>query len=404
MPCLNPQRPVAASRESAARLAGARTPRLLVRGVNWLGDAIMTTPALLRLREALPHAHLALLTHEKLADLWRHHPALDQVLTFATRDSVFGIARRLRGEQFDTALLFPNSLRSALEAWLARIPRRIGGAWPWRNRLLTHVVPPRPDEIRMRKRPVAEIRRLVRAAEGAGGAAGQSDLAPRIPEPSPSVHQLHHYLHLAATLGASRAPVAPRIGITPDEVAAARHEFQLAPDLRWLGLNPGAEYGPAKRWPAERFIAVAREAAAWPGWGIVLFGGSGDLGIAEAIEAATPSARSVVRNLAGRTSLRQLCGALRCCEVLLTNDTGPMHLAGALGTPVVALFGSTSPELTGPGLPGDPRYRILRVPVPCAPCFRRTCPIDFRCLNRLDVDGVTTAIRAVTLGHASPCS
>jgi heptosyltransferase-2 len=370
--------------------------RLLVRGVNWLGDAVMTTPALLRLREAQPQAHLTLLTHEKLAELWRHHPAINQVLTFSARDSVLAVGRRLRGERFDTALLFPNSPRSALEVWLARIPRRIGGAWPWRNWLLTEVVPPHRGEIKMRKRSVAEVRRRVSEVTQPGGTAGASEFEPQTADFDRAVHQLHHYLHLASVLGASREPVAPRLEVVPGEVEAARQRFQLTPDLRWLGLNAGAEYGPAKRWPVEKFIAVAREAAAWPGWGIALFGGRGDLPIVGALTAALRPPPSALRNLAGRTSLRELCAALRCCEVLLTNDTGPMHVAAALGTPVVALFGSTSPELTAPGLPGDRRQRILKARVPCAPCFRRGCPIDFRCMNRLTVGEVLEAICGVS--------
>jgi heptosyltransferase-2 len=375
--------------------------------VNWLGDAVMTTPALVRLREAQPEGHLTLLTHEKLADLWQHHPALDQVLTFSAQDTVFSLSRRLRSEPFEVALLFPNSPRSALEVWLARIPRRIGGAWPWRNGLLTDIIPPRTGEVRMRKRSAAEVRRLVATANAtplsAHGAALRpltSDLSPRpshlVPVTSslsPASHQLCHYLHLAAALGASTVPVAPQLHVTASEVEAARQRFQLAPDRRWLGLNAGAEYGPAKRWPIERFIEVAREVAAWPGWGIVLFGGQGDLSITQAVETAFHPPPANLRNLAGQTSLRELCAALRCCEVLLTNDTGPMHVAAAVGTPVVALFGSTSPELTGPGLPGDPRHQILRARVPCAPCFLRECPIDSRCMSALSVGEVIEALR-----------
>jgi heptosyltransferase-2 len=100
----------------------------------------------------------------------------------------------------------------------------------------------------------------------------------------------------------------------------------------------------------------------------------------------------MARNLAGQTTLRELMAVLKAARVLLTNDTGPMHVAAALGTPVIALFGSTSPELTGPGLPGDPRHRVLRGAAPCAPCFRRICPIDFRCMTRLGTDAVVAAV------------
>ena len=166
-----------------------------------------------------------------------------------------------------------------------------------------------------------------------------------------------------------------------------------------FGLNPGAEYGSAKRWPAEHFVAAAREVQSRTGCLWVLFGGPGDVALAGEIErslASNASRRKGARvvNLAGRTTLRQLCAALRACRVVLTNDTGPMHLAAAVGTRVVALFGSTSPELTGPGLPGDPRHRLLRTDVPCRPCFRRECPIDFRCLRGLAPAAVVEQIQS----------
>ncbi len=125
---------------SPAARAPARPRRLLVRGVNWLGDAVMTTPALLRLREALPDTRITLLTHEKLADLWTHHPAVDSVLTFTAKDSVLAVARKLRAESFDAALLLPNSARVALEAAAARIPHRIGYAGGGRSLLLTQSI------------------------------------------------------------------------------------------------------------------------------------------------------------------------------------------------------------------------------------------------------------------------
>src|SRR6185436_3455826 len=135
--------------------------RILVRGVNWLGDAVMTTPALQRLREAHPRAHLALLTPAKLAELWTHHPDVDQVLTWPGGEGVRAVARRLQGLDFTVALVLPNSPRSAIEMWLAGIPRRVGHARPWRNLFLTERVAPPPHAMVMRKRAVAEIRKLI---------------------------------------------------------------------------------------------------------------------------------------------------------------------------------------------------------------------------------------------------
>jgi heptosyltransferase-2 len=150
-----------------------------------------------------------------------------------------------------------------------------------------------------------------------------------------------------------------------------------------VGVNPGAEYGPAKRWPIENYLAAAREIHRRTGCGWLVLGGANDARAAGKLEASLSCSKAPVVNLAGRTSLRELCAVLKVCRLVLTNDTGPMHLAAALGTPVVAPFGSTSPELTGPGLPGNDLHRVITAGVPCSPCFRRTCPIDFRCMTQI---------------------
>ena len=367
--------------------------RILVRGVNWLGDAVMTTPALLRLRERFPSAHLALLTPDKLLDLWRHHPAIDETIGFAPGEGVFSVGRRLRAGEFDLALVLPNSPRSALETRLARIPQRVGFARPWRNLFLTRAVEVPAGVTGMRKRPVGEIRKLTAAG---AGLRPTSESAPSS-STTAAFHQLHAYLRLAAALGANPEPLAPRLVVGPEEIESARTRFGMGGIAGpILGLNPGAEYGPAKRWPAERFAAVVREIRRQTGCVWILFGGPADGQVAGQIESAAQGVaplRDALRNLAGRTSLRELMALLKLCRVLLTNDSGPMHVAAALGTPVVAPFGSTSPELTAPGLPGDPRHRLLKSDAPCSPCFRRDCPIDFRCMTGIRVDRVADAVR-----------
>jgi heptosyltransferase-2 len=161
-------------------------------------------------------------------------------------------------------------------------------------------------------------------------------------------------------------------------------------------LNPGAEYGPAKRWPMEKFIAAASEIQKRTNCTWLVFGGQADVEIASRIESAMASPPSAIWNLAGKTSLRELMTLLKICRVLLTNDSGPMHVAAALGTPVVVPFGSTSPELTGPALPGDPQHRLLKSDAPCSPCFLRECPIDFRCLNGISAERVVEAVLQIT--------
>jgi heptosyltransferase-2 len=361
--------------------------RILVRGANWLGDAVMTTPALLRLRERFPEAHITLLTPEKLRGLWLatpkpgegglHHPAINEVATIEAGAGLFSVGRKLQDGNFDLALVLPNSPRAALEVWLAKIPRRIGYARPWRNWFLTQAIPTRPGHAQMRKRPVAEIRALV---------SGNSEFRIQKPEFHASAHQIHEYLHLVATLGANPEPLAPALVVTPEEVTAAKKKFGLDQITNPIfGLNPGAEYGPAKRWPADRFIAAAREIQRQTNCAWLLLGGVAETALAGQMASA-------IYNLAGQTSLRELMALLKSCRVLLTNDTGPMHVAAALGTPVVVPFGSTSPELTGPGLPGDPSHRLLKSDAPCSPCFLRECPIDFRCMKGFSVERVVEAV------------
>jgi len=355
------------------------TENILVRSVNWLGDAVMSTPALMRLRQARPGARITLLSHEKLADIWEDQPFVDELLTFSGSESFWQVGRRLREKQFTVGVAFPNSIRSALELWRAGIPQRVGIARAGRSLLLTKVVPPGADEVKMRKRSVMEIRRCI-----------ATDSATTVY--SAAAHHVHHYLHLAAALGASPEIMSPRIEVSDDFVEKVRGKFGLTRvgGRPWFGLNPGAEYGPAKRWPAERFVAAARILQAKTRCRWLVFGGAGDRALAETITSDIARATGEPPlNLAGATSLRELAAALKICDLVLTNDSGPMHLAAAVSTPVVAVFGSTSPELTGPVF--SARAQVVRRPAPCSPCFRRECPIDLRCLRGIETEQVVAA-------------
>lgn len=365
----------------------SREEKILVRGLNWLGDAIMGTAALQRLREARPHASITLLSHEKLADLWRHQPFVDDLMTFSSQQSFWATARSLRARHFDLGLAFPNSIRSAMELWLARIPKRVGYARPFRSFLLTQAVAPRAESIPMRKRSDKEIARLVTS---------QSNTSSPIPN---SAHHVHDYLHLVGAVGASETPLPPQIVVTEAEMheTAAQFVLQLGDERPWFGLNPGAEYGPAKRWPADCFVAAALAVQRKTRCRWMIFGGGADQPVAEQIcqeiQRASGATIPVCLNLAGRTSLRQLAAALKICRLVITNDTGPMHLAGAVGTPVVVPFGSTSPEMTGPIF--YPNARVLKTTAPCSPCFRRVCPIDFRCLLQIEPQTVADAALSI---------
>jgi heptosyltransferase-2 len=229
---------------------------------------------------------------------------------------------------------------------------------------------------------------------------------PDAPPPT-NAHHIHQYLHLVAALGTNPEPLPPRLVVPETAVAEFVKKFRLG-EVRdgalWLGLNAGAEYGPAKRWPVDRFTETAIQVQRRTNCRWLIFGAKAEIETAARLTAhitraaeehAGPKAadsKPPVVNLAGATTLGELCAALKLCRVLLTNDSGPMHVAAALGTPVVVPFGSTSPELTGPGLPGDARHRLLRANAPCSPCFLRECPIDFRCMTGIAVERVVQGV------------
>jgi len=361
--------------------------KILIRSTNWLGDAVMTTPALQRLRQARPNSHIALLTPQKLAGLWEGQPFLDEVLSFSPSENIWEVGQRLRQNKFSAAIAFPNSVRSALELWLAGIPRRIGFRRGARGLFLSRAVFRRPEETPMHKRSDEEVRQLI----------ARGILPPPIPG---AAHHVHDYLKLTGELGASTDPLPPRIWVSEQQAAELmlRWPLQAVEGRPWFGLNPGAEYGPAKRWPAERFAAAAitlqkKTRCRW-----LLFGGRADQSTTQQINSEIQRAATEpdsVLNLAGQTTLPELAAALKICRLVLTNDTGPMHLAAAVGTPVIVLFGSTSPELTGPTF--SPSAQIVHNAVPCAPCFRRECPIDLRCLNGIKLAQVVEAALRVPI-------
>jgi lipopolysaccharide heptosyltransferase II len=309
--------------------------RILIRASNWLGDCVISIPAVRAIKRGRPDAQITILAPEKIAALWRLLPEADAVLSLGKK-SIWGAARLLRDNgQFDVGIVFPNSLRVALELWLAGIPRRVGYAGHQRRWLLNQVV--------------------------------------RRPEPDgPPPHQVEHYLHLARSLG---------VKAEEKEIALEGPASANGSRTR-LGLCPGAEYGPAKRWLPERFAEVAEKIAGeW-----VLFGTSKDEEYGAQIAAALGER---CLNLIGKTTLEELIDELRRCRLLLTNDTGTMHLATLLGVPVVAVFGSTEPKLTGPL---GTKNHVVRHQVECSPCFLRECPLDFRCMKAVSSEEVTQAI------------
>jgi heptosyltransferase-2 len=324
--------------------------RILIRGSNWLGDSVISMPAVRAIKAGRPDAHVTIAVPEKLVAVWKLLPEVDEVIGL-TSGSLLSAVRLIRRQpRFDVAVLFPNSLRTALEVWLARIPRRVGYRGHHRRWLVNQIM-------------TEPLKR------------------------GPIEHQVYRYLQIARELGgaADSPPVRMFLPRAKRNGATAK-----------IALCPGAEYGPAKRWLPERFAEVALAVSGQRPVQWILVGTSADKETGALIEAAV-GANCV--NRVGQTTLPELINELSECAVLLTNDTGTMHLATILGVPVVAVFGSTEPRLTGPLGTG---HRVIRHQVECSPCFLRECPIDFRCMKAVTVDEVADSVSSLLRIWESP--
>jgi len=313
--------------------------RILIRSSNWLGDAVMSVPAVRAIKNGRPDVHVTIAAPDKIAPMWKLIPEVDTIIPLPD-GSLLPVVRLLRQQlPFDVAILFPNSLRVAVESWLSGIPRRVGYRGHWRSWLVDQIV-----------------------------------REPR--KPGPPEHHSLRFLRIARECGAETSNIEVP---NPKQTANIQHQMLI-------GLCPGAEYGPAKRWLPERFAEAAAKITAQSSVQWILLGTKNDAAIGEQIAAAIGDH---CVNRIGQTTLDQLIDELRRCSLLLTNDTGTMHLAALLGVPVVAVFGSTEPRLTGPLGNG---HTILRHHVECSPCFLRECPIDFRCMKAVSADEVAGAV------------
>ncbi len=336
--------------------------KILVRATNWVGDAVMSIPALQAIRGRWPRADMAILARPPVAELYRGQGYADRLFIFehtGRHRGVWGrerLASELRRERFDVALLLQNAFEAAWIASRARIPVRIGYDCDARGFLLTRAVDvPRPGEV--------------------------------------PAHEAYYYLELLRRAGwIERLPAVEFIEIRVVSDALARAEEMLRQAGARAGafrvaLAPGAAYGSAKCWPAERFAALAGRLIAEFDADVILFGTASERVVAEKISAAMRH-RPVM--LVGDTSVGDLPALLGCCQLFIGNDSGAMHVAAAVGLPVVGIFGPTDPVGTAPV---TPRFTLVRQPVSCSPCFLRHCPVDHRCMTRIDVDAVYAAAR-----------
>jgi len=320
--------------------------KILVRATNWVGDAVMSLPALRALRQQLPHARISILAKPWVADLYRREPFCDDLIPYTPRTVAekWSAARALRPWRFDTAILLQNAFEAAAIAYVAGIPERIGYSRDGRGFLLTRAISvPKSGEI------------------------------PR--------HESFYYLELlrrAGILGELPQNDAIRLEGAPTARATGLDRFhQLGLGETVIGVSPGAAYGTAKRWLPERFAESANLVAGELGATVAIFGSKDERDLCSAVAA---SITTRVKNFAGETSLAEFIDLAAACRVYLTNDSGAMHIASALGVPTVAIFGATDDQTTGPT---GPLARVVREPVECSPCLKRECPIDHRCMTRV---------------------
>jgi heptosyltransferase-2 len=306
-------------------------PRILFVSPNWIGDALMAQPMLARLREKRPGSEVHMLAPEWVAPVARRMPEVDEVISVPFRHgalqlgSRWRLARMLKARAYDEAIVLPNTWKSALVPFLASIPTRTGYVGEARYGLLN----------RLHRKPERAMRR--------------------------------HYARLADA-DADNLPEV-RLRVDPPRIAATRQRFGI--QAAYAVLCPGAEYGPAKRWP---FFADLAARLSLP---VVLLGSANDRPAAEGIKGT---------NLVGKTTLDEAIDLIAGAELVVSNDSGLMHVAAALGRPLVALFGSSSPEKTPPQ---SAHSRVVWLKPECSPCFERECPLGhFKCMREMTVDMV----------------
>lgn len=330
--------------------------KILVRMPNWIGDFVMAIPVLHDLRKAYPKAEITALCTTPFVSLIKKDPNINDVIGFS-RDRRFfpktsmgaSLIGELRRRHFDTGVLLTNSFSSAFHFYLGNVKNRIGFHDANRKFLLNKGMD--------------------------------------FPERRKQQHLVITYKMLLAPLGIEISDTRPSLYLTDEEIENARNS--VPEGMQIIGINPGAAYGSAKCWIPERFREVARDLISKDPNRVVIF--FGDKKTKDLVDSITRGLGDRVMNFAGKTSLRELMALISICDAFLTNDSGPMHIGAALRVPLVALFGSTSSIVTGPYMNGS----VIQKDVSCAPCFKRTCPIDFRCMKQISSEEVLGALERI---------
>ena len=328
-----------------------------MRAPNWIGDCVVAIPSMKAVRRKFPEAEITVMTRPSAAGVFTGARFLDHVWVEPRPAGIadwLGLARKVRTEHFDLAVLYPNSFESAAMVFLGGVRERVGYAMDSRGWMLT-------QKVRGEKR---------------------------------KIHHVDYYLALAQAAGADVSNPCGSMEARPEDRTNARKLLAsegIPEGSRYLVLSPGAAFGSAKRWREEGFAEAADMLGSEFQLSVVTVGSEGERPSAEKVRA---TAKLPVTVLNGRTSLETLIGVIAGASVLLGNDSGPVHIAAALGVPTVAVFGATDYKVAAPY---SPRGRAVYEPVECSPCWLRECPIDHRCMTRVSADAVCRAAREVML-------
>lgn len=332
---------------------------LLIRSTNWIGDAVMTTPAIRAIRKRFPNSHVSLLAKPWVMPVFENSEHIDRLLIYDDKGrhkGIFGkfrLARDLKKYHFDAAILLQNAFEAALITFLAKIPLRVGYNTDVRQLLLTHAVSC-TDEIKKQ-------------------------------------HQTDYYLNIIRGIGMKEDNRALYLELNQrDRLRAEKTllEQHLSLDDKIVGINPGATYGPAKQWPLDRYAHLADKIQAFTGGRIIIFGGPNDRKLGKKISQKMQH-RPI--DLSGKTSLGEAMALIERCDLFITNDSGLMHVAAALDVPLIAVFGSTNSITTGPL---SQNSRIVQVPLECSPCLRPECPKGhLNCMDQISVEMVFSGVK-----------
>lgn len=327
--------------------------RILIRSTNWVGDAILSTPALRAVRKNFPNAQISVLAKPWVEPVYHHNAHVDRLLCYDDKGRHGGlpgkirVSKELRKDRYDLAILFQNAFEAALITFLAGIPNRLGYNTDGRHFLLTHPVRLKPG--------------------------------------LKQVHETAYYLGILEGAGLGTDGQELTLVVSAGERAWARETLRAQGekgDRPIVGVSPGATYGSAKRWYPDRYARLCDKIYAFSKAHILILGGAGEREIGNEVARLMKSPST---NLCGNTDLRQAIALIERCQLFLTNDSGLMHVAAALDVPLIAVFGSTNPVTTGPC---GSKSHVVRAPVACSPCLKTDCPTDHRCMKEVTVDMV----------------